>query len=194
MPFLLYVAIFAASLSGILLELNWLVATPPQPTWAVRVASATVQPMPAPPQPKPAAPQAVLTPVNPTPLAAPAQNSGVAVPAAQNPRRQPAADSGAGQCDIHACAAAYRSFRESDCTYNPSFGPRRLCTKGHAPAEAAAPTVSDAMPPIANPEPDADKQSHAQCNVDACGAAYHSFTASDCTYQPTSGPRRLCAK
>jgi hypothetical protein len=32
------------------------------------------------------------------------------------------------------------------------------------------------------------------CNVQACGAAYRSFRASDCTYQPYDGPRRLCTK
>ncbi|HSM20327.1 MAG TPA: PBP1A family penicillin-binding protein [Hyphomicrobiales bacterium] len=34
------------------------------------------------------------------------------------------------RCDIEACAAAYRSFRASDCTYQPYNGPRKLCTKG----------------------------------------------------------------
>jgi hypothetical protein len=32
------------------------------------------------------------------------------------------------------------------------------------------------------------------CNVQACEAAYRSFTAADCTYQPYDGPRRLCTK
>lgn len=32
------------------------------------------------------------------------------------------------------------------------------------------------------------------CHVEACKAAYRSFTASDCTYQPIGGPRRLCTK
>jgi hypothetical protein len=31
------------------------------------------------------------------------------------------------------------------------------------------------------------------CNVQACGAAYQSFRAADCSYQPMSGPRRACA-
>jgi hypothetical protein len=33
------------------------------------------------------------------------------------------------QCDIDACANAYRSFRVSDCTFQPYEGPRRLCTR-----------------------------------------------------------------
>jgi BA14K-like protein len=36
-------------------------------------------------------------------------------------------------CDVDACAAAYRTFQASDCTYAPSLGVRRLCTKGKRP-------------------------------------------------------------
>jgi hypothetical protein len=32
-------------------------------------------------------------------------------------------------CNLSACAASYRSFRASDCTYQPFDGGRRLCTK-----------------------------------------------------------------
>ncbi|WP_353645470.1 PBP1A family penicillin-binding protein [Mesorhizobium sp. WSM2239] len=32
------------------------------------------------------------------------------------------------------------------------------------------------------------------CNVRACSRAYRSFRAEDCTFQPYSGPRRLCEK
>lgn len=31
------------------------------------------------------------------------------------------------RCDVLACASAYRSFRESDCTYQPFQGPRQVC-------------------------------------------------------------------
>ncbi|MGD9616772.1 MAG: PBP1A family penicillin-binding protein [Alphaproteobacteria bacterium] len=44
----------------------------------------------------------------------------------------PAASSGASspaQCDYRACARAYRSFRASDCTYQPYSGPRRICER-----------------------------------------------------------------
>jgi hypothetical protein len=97
-------------------------------------------------------------------------------------------------CDISACAAAYRSFRASDCTYNPSFGPRQLCTKGVVPAAAA--TAPDAPPPIIAAEPGAqpDTQPDVTCNVSACAAAYRSFRESDCTFNPSFGPRQLCKK
>jgi len=108
-------------------------------------------------------------------------------------------------CDVAACAAAYRSFRESDCTYNPSFGPRQLCTKGVVPnaapgaATAASPAAVDAQPPlIVSPESGTQTQPAAQsngaCNVSACAAAYRSFRESDCTFNPSFGLRQLCKK
>ncbi len=36
------------------------------------------------------------------------------------------------RCDVAACAAAYRSFRASDCTYQPYEGPRQLCENPRA--------------------------------------------------------------
>jgi hypothetical protein len=39
------------------------------------------------------------------------------------------AQQSAGRCNVSACAAAYRSFRASDCTYQPFDGTRRVCEK-----------------------------------------------------------------
>jgi hypothetical protein len=36
------------------------------------------------------------------------------------------------RCDHSACAAAYRSFRSSDCTYQSYGGARKVCQKGAA--------------------------------------------------------------
>jgi hypothetical protein len=80
-----------------------------------------------------------------------------------------------------------------------------------APAVPSPPPVAaQAVPPQqAAPPPRQSGQTSAQgeeqgteqkeepapaCNVQACEAAYRSFTASDCTYQPFDGPRRLCTK
>jgi hypothetical protein len=49
-----------------------------------------------------------------------------------------AAVSASGHCAIDACTAAYRSFRASDCTYEPLAGERRLCTKGVSSKRVAA--------------------------------------------------------
>jgi hypothetical protein len=46
---------------------------------------------------------------------------------------EPATPAAPPQCDVDACAAAYRTFTASDCTYVPSFGVRKLCTKGTPP-------------------------------------------------------------
>ncbi len=84
--------------------------------------------------------------------------------------------------------ARYHSFSASDCTYQPFDGPRRLCTVGNPPRQADAKPAgiqtSDARQPPAS----------SSCNYQACGAAYHSFDAATCTYQPFEGPRRLCEK
>lgn len=46
------------------------------------------------------------------------------------------------------------------------------------------------------PEPDEEVTGAAavRCNVRACSRAYRSFRASDCTYQPYRGERRLCTR
>jgi BA14K-like protein len=54
------------------------------------------------------------------------------------PPKQNAPDEAAAsnnRCDVQACASAYKSFRASDCTYQPYGGPRRVC--GMAPEQRA---------------------------------------------------------
>jgi BA14K-like protein len=46
---------------------------------------------------------------------------------------QVAGDGASAKCDVDACTAAYFTFRASDCTYMPSGGGRRVCTKGKPP-------------------------------------------------------------
>jgi BA14K-like protein len=60
--------------------------------------------------------------------AAPHETTGAAV-AGDQPAlaAQPVAQQVPNGCDVDACAARYRSFRSSDCTYQPYEGPRRFC-------------------------------------------------------------------
>ena len=44
-------------------------------------------------------------------------------------------------CDVSACQAAYRSFRASDCTYQPYSGPRTFCTRGDFREQSPKTTV-----------------------------------------------------
>jgi BA14K-like protein len=87
------------------------------------------------------------------------------------------------QCDIAACTAAYRSFRASDCTWQPFDGPRRFCDKGNPPQQQAALEQAD------------NAQYSNKCDIEACKRAYLTFDPTDCTYKPTLyGPRELCTK
>lgn len=107
------------------------------------------------------------------------------------------------KCDIAACKQAYFTFDPADCTYQPSHGPRRLCERGTPPKpdtakqDAAKPaTTADAKPAAddASAKPSETGAQPPKCNVEACRQAYFTFTAEDCTYQPSNGPRRLCTK
>lgn len=218
-----YTAVLVVAAGSVVFGLDWvsapmqpmpeaknIVFVPPPPPLAPRVAAPVTPPPSAPtqtPQTAPAPQRAAAPPVQaPAPVAPPV----VAAPRVK--------------CDIDACAAAYRSFRDSDCTYNPSFGPRRLCTKGdpekyarehpEIAAPAAAPTPASTLapaaeaPPVAQttepgaimaPEPGTIPATPAaappRCNVAACAAAYpRSFRESDCTFNPSSGPRKLCER
>jgi hypothetical protein len=55
-------------------------------------------------------------------------------------------------------------------------------------------TVSQSNEPDAIVAPEQGASSAPSCNVQACEAAYRSFTAADCTYQPLDGPRKLCTR
>src|SRR5215211_1447633 len=50
--------------------------------------------------------------------------------ATQEAKQAAAKHRGQHECDHQGCASAYRSFRASDCTYQPHGGRRRLCEKG----------------------------------------------------------------
>jgi hypothetical protein len=75
-----------------------------------------------------------------------------------------------------------------------------------APAGVVGTPITPAAPlDIGAPFPDAAAQLNApaapapaaaapKCDVDACTQAYRSFRASDCTYMPNAGVRRLCTK
>ena len=197
--FVFYGAVLLTAVSGVLFGLDWTPAPmPPMPETKNLVFVA--------PPPPPPPPVVVARPPQPVVAAAP-----VAVePPAPAPAPPVAAAPAPPRCDIAACAAAYRSFRESDCTYNPSVGPRRLCTKGVVPQGATDATPKDNAPKdgtpmeagaaadepaaVVAPEPGTQTPSDTKCNVAVCAAAYRSFRESDCTFNPSVGPRRLCEK
>jgi penicillin-binding protein 1A len=97
---------------------------------------------------------------------------------------------GLAWCNYDACATRYRSFRPSDCTFEPYRGPRRLCEI--AVESARAPLASVTMITPALPATGTAPLQQQACNIAACSRNYRSFRASDCTYQPYRGPRRMC--
>lgn len=87
-------------------------------------------------------------------------------PAPTNPAAaasQPAVAQSSAHCDVQACAAAYRSFRASDCSYQPFGRARQVCSRwGGAASVAARPLRSKAAyavrpwrrPPVMRPAED----------------------------------------
>ncbi|WP_246734658.1 PBP1A family penicillin-binding protein [Chelativorans sp. ZYF759] len=110
-------------------------------------------------------------------------------------------------CDVQACSRRYRSFRASDCTYQPYSGGRRMCDIGAAdPVQSQAQSNGvEVFTPGARRQMARNNErtngaaggrqgAAASCNVQACSRAYRSFRAADCTYQPYRGPRRMCQR
>lgn len=128
-----YSAVLVITLGSVLLGLDWLSApmSPMADTEAGLRAPPAVRPPPAPVAVTPVAPNAPIgAPIVPPRLVGPAAPNAPAATAAQaQPTAPIAAPEPQVQCHVDACAAAYRSFRASDCTYMPSAGQRRVCTK-----------------------------------------------------------------
>lgn len=61
-----------------------------------------------------------------TPANAPSSNE-ASKPTATPVSTQASVPASGGACAIEACSSAYRSFRASDCTYQPYGGPRKMC-------------------------------------------------------------------
>jgi hypothetical protein len=174
MAFLAYVAILLVSISGILLELNWLT----QPKLEAKPA---VHAMSAPPSAaarhvvaKVDRPTAERDPVYPKQAAAPPAID--APPAIEMSAEAPKAVIAAAVAEVPMPPARPQDVEQVNAGDPP-------------PAAAAQP------PAIANASV-AEKASvtaKLQCDVAACAGAYTSFRESDCTFQPFEGPRRLCA-
>jgi len=214
MNFIVYFFVALIAAASVLFGLDWVSAPmSPMPPSKYELRAAVPPPPPAPvvaeakpdtkpdakpestlqakPEAKPAAAPKVATPGAAAPASAPLNA------ADQTPASIVAAEPGAAaatpapKCNVEVCANSYRSFTAADCTYQPSDGPRRLCTKGMPPPATLSTTASGAAASGAA-VPEARAQA---CNVAACSRSYpRSFSAADCTFQPSEGPRRACTK
>lgn len=92
------------------------------------------QPAQAKPEPQPA-PQQQEAKADAAPKAAEPNEAPASAAAPKN--ATPVALGGRNACDVDACSRAYRSFRASDCTYQPYSGPRQLCVDPPGRREAS---------------------------------------------------------
>jgi hypothetical protein len=172
MQFLVYLTVLMVSVSTVLLEIHWLTTPPPQPRPAVQTATAP------PPRPKVEGPNAELSPVYPKRL--------------QPPQPAPVQDN----VNAAAGSAPGRTMqtRPAETTVTPTGpdNPNRTATSA-ATSDSAHNAQAYAPQPRQN-DATATAAPNSSCNVQACASAYRSFRASDCTYQPFDGPRRVCDK
>jgi len=182
MQFLAYIAVVLVSLAGVLLELDWLTKPKLEAKSPVQVAS-TVTPVRA--APKVDGPSATLSPVYPTKPdtdkpkeAAADQAAGTAPPVSPAPEFAATQTDAAPQSNAQATAVA------AQLSVTPA-------------AVAVAPAVTQSAPAkpaqVATVQP-AAMQTPNRCDVAGCSAAYQSFRAADCSYQPMEGPRKVCEK
>src|SRR5262245_13000814 len=167
-----YGAVLAIALGSVLFGLDWLSA-PMSPMVDTKAGLSAVAP--------PVAPRADVNAAT-TPPAAPAN---AAKPIAPSVPAQPKANIGAPI--VAPGFSPSQSAATQSTTQNPSPNPNQSASPLPISSAAAAQAATADVP-----GPPAETQ--ARCNVSACTAAYRSFTPSDCTYQPSNGPRRLCTK
>jgi hypothetical protein len=143
MSFLVYLFVLLVAAGSVIFGLDWTQAPLNPPPYATPPAqTATVKSAPIVKEPAATAPR---DEASPTALAGNAvttrddahEAQARATDQADNTTTTAAA---APHCNIAACSASYRSFRESDCTYQPYNGPRRLCTRTSAASSAATAT------------------------------------------------------
>ncbi|MGQ7792154.1 PBP1A family penicillin-binding protein [Faunimonas sp. B44] len=154
-------------------------AAPPAP--AQEIPSAQEQDAPvaeAPPaEPEAADPDIPVAAAEPPPPAADEAPQEVPVPAAE-----PAADP-AGSPESTVLSAARRATAPAEPAPDPTDQQRlEAMATGSVPVAGAVPTGQT------------DQPAAMQCNYRACSRFYRSFRASDCTYQPYRGSRRICER
>lgn len=173
MPRWLLAAILMVSASGVMFGLDWRPVPEPHylPATHVAVVNHSLPPSPA-------ATEAVSPPiVAAVPATAPVTTAKPAEPAKIVAGAQPIPP-----------AAEFKPASPAPSTLNPS------------PVAAGLPPAVDPPPPAAVTDasaPSADiaaAEPAPKCDVRACAAAYFTFRAADCTYQPSNGERRFCDK
>jgi hypothetical protein len=193
MQFLVYLTVLMVSVSTVLLEIHWLTTPAPQPKPAVQAST-------APPRPKVEGPNAELSPIYPRRVEpvqpAPTQNNvqyNVGPAGTGNTTAKAETTGAATRADDPGKTAA-----KAETVQKPVVETTGVTTRSEDPDTTKSPVPPDnAQGYAAQPkqtQPDEAAESSNRCDVQACASAYKSFRASDCTYQPFDGARRVCGK
>jgi hypothetical protein len=194
MPFLAYVAIILVSLGGILFEVNWLTSPKLDTKAAVQASTA------APAKLAEATPAKSEAPIAPRSEAAPPRNVAPTVtmvpavsttPSVQAQASEPApAEPAPHQAPVAPVAAPAVSATVSA----PVLLAPAPTTTGVASTDFKREFTTDAKPAttVSAATVTSAFAANNKCDVAACSAAYQSFRASDCTFQPMEGPRKVC--
>lgn len=191
MSFILYVAVLAVSITSVMIGLDWLSSPPPPVPKSVQTVKAPA---------KPAAPTKTASAKEAPAKTAPEQSAGTigkansasvveteaakSVPAKSAPvestATETAAVSAAGQPDVAAAVPETAGSAPAGVADNPQASALDSFPNSDINESVVSGTAAQANAPLP------------RCDVQACEQRYISFTASDCTYQPFDGPRRLC--
>jgi len=121
-------------------------AAAPAPVQSQQASAKPVEQPAAPHTPAPPQQAAAVAPPPPAPKDEPkAKEAKAAAKPADDetakskpaPNATPVSFEGRKACDVDACASAYKSFRESDCSYQPYSGPRQMCVNPPSAKEAS---------------------------------------------------------
>jgi len=180
MQFLVYVTVLMVSIAVVLLEVHWLTSPAPQLKPAIQTTAGRTPP------PKVDGPNAALSPVYPRRLEPPPP----ADPA--NDQAQSPANGVTGKAPDAArqtATAESPSWQKASPETTGMASREQSQSQANVDAANAANRVNSPLQPVPVALP-----SNNRCDVQACASAYRSFRASDCTYQPFDGERRVCAK
>ena len=205
MQFLVYIVVLLVALGGVLVELDWLTKPKLDPKAAMQTASVAA---PAPVTlAKVDGPTVELSPIYRTsaapqgeaPAAAAAQPAEASAPPPATSIASRWTNTPQGQGVPSADAATSSSVTAETTGFGGQATSNQVATNQAAINSFAAtpPQLSVAsFRPAVAPQPPAGKsvalQSPNRCDVAACAGMYTSFRASDCSYQPTQGERKLC--
>jgi BA14K-like protein len=182
MAFIFYFIVILVTAAGVMFGLD--LATSPLPsTPNVPIGRMARAPQPAPVKP---ARKIAQAPAKTT------QAARVADDRALSPI-YPAAPGGRQDKSEAAAGGTAAPKQATNGTWLPPAPPPQAAVASAPPddKQAAVKTADNTALPA--PQPVA-VSSAAHCNIAACSAAYRSFRAADCTFQPFEGPRRLCTQ